>query len=290
MKIIVFNHLYKNAGSTVWERYKNNECSTLLRHPTWNMPKKCIRIKNGEPYTTLFKIKNLDPPPYYIHGRCHPGLLESYTPGDFKCDPIYTTTLREPIDRIMSAYNFYITDVYHKWGDNIEIDFKLWFLNAYNILPTSYESQLQWFTQHVYPDPELPWQRDIQRLYDRFRTRSFGNKVLPGEKRISEEEAKAVEQANLKLAFTNIKRDYKHVFFLEDEQFLTKLDKVFVENDIPVIPNKDISFTHKTSDAYRPLDREYITFKDLSKEYQDLAYYMLEHEIKFYNKCKNRWL
>jgi hypothetical protein len=246
-------------------------------------------MKNGEPYTTLFEIKNLAPPPYYIHGRCHPGLLESYTPGDFKCEPVYTTTLREPIDRIMSAYNWFITDIYHKWGDNIEVDFKLWFLNAHTILPTRYKSQLQWFAQHVFPDPRLPWQTTPQNPYERFRLK-VGKKYIDGENRISEEEAKAVEEANLELAFTNIKRDYKHVFFLEDKQFLTKLDKVFVENDIPVIPNKNISFTHKTSDAYKPLDRKYITFKDLSKKYQDFAYYMLKHEIKFYNKCKNRWL
>ncbi|SVC37072.1 uncharacterized protein METZ01_LOCUS289926, partial [marine metagenome] len=81
MKIVVFNHIYKNAGTTVWNRYKNNACSTLLRFPTYEWPDECTRIKNGKPYTTQFKIDVLDPPPQYIHGRCHPGLIEEYPKG-----------------------------------------------------------------------------------------------------------------------------------------------------------------------------------------------------------------
>ena len=290
MKVIVFNHIYKNAGTTIWERYKNNPCSTLLRYPTWNWPDECIRIKDGTPYTVPFKPKKLEPPPYYIHGRCHPGMLESYTPGTFTIDPTYVTTLREPIERIMSAYNFYITDVYHKWGINMDVNYRLWFLNAYTILPTRYESQMEWFCLHVFPDPTIGWREENKTTYERFRNRSFGKKRLPGETGMTDIEAKEIEELNCEKAFDNIIEHYKHVFFLEDERFLTKLDNIFKERDIPVIPNKKISYIHKTSDSYGPMDREYIQFSDLSNEDQEFTQYMLEYEIKFYNKCKSRWL
>ena len=101
---------------------------------------------------------------------------------------------------------------------------------------------------------------------------------------------KEIEELNYEKAFDNIIEHYKHVFFLEDERFLTKLDNIFKERDIPVIPNKKISYIHKTSDSYGPMDREYIQFSDLSNEDQEFTQYMLEYEIKFYNKCKSRWL
>ncbi|MBF85737.1 MAG: hypothetical protein CL489_14875 [Acidobacteria bacterium] len=188
----------------------------------------------------------------------------------------------------MSAYNFFMSDIWYKWGNEMHIDFKLWFLNAHSILPTRYESQDEWFCLHLQDTP-IAFNYCRVETYKRFNARSFGIKLLEGDSRMSEEEAKELEEQNCEKAFNNIKKHYKHVFFLDDPDRLKKIDKLFVDYDIPVKPNVNITYEHTTDQAYHPLKRDVVMFKDLSTEYQEFAIRMLEYETQFYNKCKNEY-
>ena len=284
MNILVYQHIYKNGGSTVWERYKNNAVSTLLRFPSYELPTRCIRFEiiKGEAYNTPFNNK-MNPQPQFIHGRLHPGLLEN----NFDCNPIYTTTLREPIDRIMSAYNFFISDIWYKWGDEIDVDFKLWFLNSFSLLPTEYEAQYEWFIIRTNENP-ISWKDALVSTYKRFKFREQ-ERHEEREGIPSESQAKELEEKNCELAFNTIKKRYKHVFFLDDSDRLEKIDKLFVDYKIPIKPNVNITYEHTTNDAYGPLKRDVVKFKDLSNEYQEFAHRLLKYEIQFYNKCKDEY-
>jgi hypothetical protein len=282
MNILVYQHIYKNGGSTVWKRYKNNAVSTLLRFPSYELPTKCIRTKDDEEYDTPFNNK-MNPQPQFIHGRLHPGLLEN----NFDCNPIYTTTLREPIDRIMSAYNFFISDIWYKWGNEMDVDFKLWFLNSFNLVPTEYEAQYEWFILHTNENP-ISYNDALVSTYKRFKFREW-QRHEERESIPTEERAIALEEKNCELAFNNIKKRYKHVFFLDQVDRLEKIDKLFQDYDIPVNPNVNITNENDSNDAFGPMKRNAVQFTDLSTEYQEFAYKFLKYEIQFYNNCKDEY-
>jgi len=206
---------------------------------------------------------------------------------NFDCNPIYTTTLREPIDRIMSAYNFFISDIWYKWGDEIDVDFKLWFLNSFSLLPTEYEAQYEWFIIRTNENP-ISWKDALVSTYKRFKFREQ-ERHEEREGIPSESQAKELEEKNCELAFNTIKKRYKHVFFLDDSDRLEKIDKLFVDYKIPIKPNVNITYEHTTNDAYGPLKRDVVKFKDLSNEYQEFAHRLLKYEIQFYNKCKDEY-
>jgi len=286
MNILVYQHIYKNGGSTVWKRYKNNAVSTLLRFPSFELPTKCIRSTNGEEYDAPFK-KKMNPPPQFIHGRLHPGLLEK----EFDWNPIYTTTLREPVDRIMSAYNFFISDIYHKWGNEIDVDFKLWFLNSFRIIPTEYQAQYEWFIIHTNENP-ISYDDALVATYRRFKFREWQRhqeRRNPTESIPSEEQAIALEEKHCEYAFNTMKKRYKHVFFLDQVDRLEKIDKLFQDYDIPVTPDVNVRNENNSNDAFGPMKRNAVQFTDLSTEYQEFAYKMLKYEIQFYNNCKDEY-
>jgi len=133
--ITVYHHIYKNAGSTVWQRFRRNKYFYLV--PKSDYPqfdgKGYAVIGDQEVWTSVIK-------PKHIHGRVMPGLLEKY----FDDEVEYTTTLRHPVDRLVSGYYFY------KKSQNREISFEDWLpiSKTLDTMPMPFAWQYEWFLRH----------------------------------------------------------------------------------------------------------------------------------------------
>ena len=96
--ISVFFHIYKNAGTTIKERYRNNKNyifeDVLLKKIFWYPHSTYINYLKTE-FTNILMSG---------HAIRFVGLLEK----QFENANIsYITTLRDPLERIISAYNYY---------------------------------------------------------------------------------------------------------------------------------------------------------------------------------------
>lgn len=135
---LAFWHIYKCGGLGIAHRYKHDPKFAYQRIwyeavLNWDSQQKQVI-----PYTDIDKTDIR-----VIFGH---GVSERHKNSNIEYH--FATALRDPIQRIMSAYNFHRVEMYSHYNIDTKIDFDSWFLNRENILPT----QCHWQWQHFSDD------------------------------------------------------------------------------------------------------------------------------------------
>ena len=270
---IVFPHCPKTGGTTLKERYMNENSTfaiTDLNHDV-NEKTKVIfghNVKIGH-YENVLK------------NNC-----------------IYITCLRNPISRMMSMYNFYRTQMFYMNPDSPDIDFYLWFINKDVIRPMFVVKQYEYFLyQHI---DHVSWFED-KTLADPFHLNDmYLNSVLTWdveadkssvannklEDRIKHKEQ--VEQQNMNVTWDRVVSNFNHVFF-QHEDIVDIFDELLVKYDIQMKAWEEMIITNETKHDLDRHNLKYVNFYDLDDDLKYLVELDLKTDIEFYERCEDKW-
>lgn len=251
---IVFLHIPKTAGTTLMERYRHND--------------NFCAIDYGEPVTDNTDV---------IFGHSTE-FRESARP----C--VYVTALRDPVDRLMSQYNFVKTQLYYMNG-SVELDFYSWFINRDQFRPMAHLTMYDHLNMANLHDGTRVW---------KYRN-MYSNKILhwDGEKTVIDWDyrnrfndiKRQIDQENLQWFSENTDPKISHYIFTHQD-IISEFEKICKINDINFNSIKDITRTNETSVTMKFQGIEYTRFEELNEQNKQLVHDELEYEIKFY-KDKN---
>lgn len=139
--MLVYHHIYKNGGTTVWDRYRHNSGAWLAPGVEINsIPKQAYRFDGVD--NVLEQITDCR----FLQSRIVPGVLEQ------QYDNVqYAVTLRDPVDRLISGFNFW------KKINKCDIHMDTWLKfakNCWRDLPIM-SWQYEWFIRHSNMDLEF---------------------------------------------------------------------------------------------------------------------------------------
>jgi len=247
METLAVFHILKNGGTTIVDRYKHNDDFVYQR------------IRNElvyhyqQPNQITIHIDDMTvlPPVVFGHGV-------SFDWNQLTNDVTYATILRHPIDRIISAFNYFKLEMHTVHGATTGIDFRTWFINKGRLLPTPVFYQLQAFTDMpeccVYIEYGLKINDNLlEDLYDQ--------------------------------AITNINK-LDHVWFTEDD-YVTAFDNI--AREYKLIPSDGVIHTHDTRSDLAYLGVDYIEYDQLSASDVDLIDEHMKKDIQFYDYCRNKF-
>ena len=272
MAIIVFLHVPKNAGTTLRERYVNNDRFCMV---------------NGEPFK---KDKwHLDVPPQVVFGHtAQIGIMEQYYPNE---EIIYVTSLRDPAERVMSQYNFWKTQVkYMRPEFNGNMDFYVWFTNKDIIRPMRHVKQYEhYYLNHVdyYKFLEQGKIVNDYSLHDIYQNSvlwwdgvktTINNEYLDELQKRNDE----IEEKNCNFAIDIMEEKVDYVMFPEDADFVRQFDTLMLQYDIQM-ETANIERTNETNLTMKKQNIEYTKLEDLSESDQQMVISSLQYEYKFYN-------
>ena len=270
---IVFPHCPKTGGTTLKERYMNENSTfaiTDLNHDVNDKTKVIFghNVKIGH-YENVLK------------NNC-----------------IYITCLRNPISRMMSMYNFYRTQMFYMNPDSPDIDFYLWFINKDVIRPMFVVKQYEYFLyQHI---DHVSWFED-KTLADPFHLNDmYLNSVLTWdveadkssidnnklEDRIKHKEQ--VEQQNMNVTWDRVVSNFNHVFF-QHEDIVDIFDELLVKYDIQMKAWEEMIITNETKHDLDRHNLKYVNFYDLDDDLKYLVELDLKTDIEFYERCEDKW-
>ena len=264
-RLLVFPHCPKNAGTTIRERYRHNDnfCILDYRQPTENDDVIMGHlVKIGE-YETVYPDREI----------------------------VYCTTIRDPIDRVMSQYNFFNTQLKHMFSHLNPVEFDVWFINKDIMRPMIFAKQYEYYLyNHVdidqwFIDCELLDPSKNSTVYNNTSLHWDGVETTINKARVRElrETQSRVEKHNSEYAYENIIKKFKHVL-LTNSNVVTEFDNIIKEYGFDMQPN-DIERTNETALSLKEnFDLPYIKFKDLIEEDQHLVNEDMHWDIEFYNR------
>lgn len=184
--MLVYHHIYKNGGTTVWDRYRHNSGAWLAPGVAINsIPKQAYRFDGVG--NVLEQITDCR----FLQCRIVPGVLEQ------QYDNVqYAVTLRDPIDRLISGFNFW------KKMNQCDIHMETWLKFAKNCWrdPPLFAWQYEWFIRHSNVD----FQFDQGTLYNKKHQQFYSDR-----------------------AYEQLEQYYQHILFLDDPDYDQQLDRAF---------------------------------------------------------------
>jgi hypothetical protein len=250
METLAVFHILKNGGTTLVDRYKHNKGFAYQRvknelvYNYQQSEQETIEVTDALIFTS---------PPNVVFGH---GVTFNWDYLSTK--PVkYATILREPCERMLSAYNYFKLEMYTIHKVNTTIDFRTWFINRSRLLPTPVFYQWQTFT-------DTP-----TRCY----ATEFGK----------ETDAEAMEEDYVN-AIDNITK-LDHILFMEDD-YVKQFD--VIAKAYGMKPNKDILHTHNTKNELKRIGQTYTTYEDLNKDNQKMLHDYLTDDYAFYDYCKQQ--
>ena len=269
--ILVFPHPPKTAGTTLRERYHHNP-------GFW--------CEDYGPYTEQ---------PSVIFG--HSTLIGRYESVFPDHNIVYCTALRDPVSRLMSQYNFSVSQLNYMFPSYDSLDFYVWFINKDHFRPMGFAKQYEYLLyNHV---DAIKW-FDQKKLHNVDHNNDvFHNKVLhwDGETTSTNHEhvdllqgrKDIVEKNNSEVTFNMLTDTFEHVVYT-DYNIVAEFDRVIAEVVPHITPNTKVTVTNETAVT---LDfqgkHKYIKFSDLTDEQQLLVRNDMKWDIEFYNKCLDVW-
>ena len=247
METLAVFHILKNGGTTLIDRYRTN--STFAYQRVSN--ELVFNFKQPNQHKVL--IENCkDQNVRLIIGHGVSFDLDKHLQNSVK----YATILRDPIKRIMSAYNYFKLEMINVHSCITDIDFTTWIINCSRLHPTPVYAQYQKFSNEQCL--RIDYGRKIsieyeQELYDR--------------------------------AIENIKR-IDHMFFMEDN-YLKQFDKVAKQYDLK--PNLGIIYEHNTKFNLSLHGIDYVTYEELTDTEKQFVEETTAKDIEFYNYCKEKF-
>jgi hypothetical protein len=272
--MIVFPHCPKTGGTTLKERYRKYNDNFSV-------------IDLGDPVNEDTRI---------VFGHmAQIGKYESL----FDKNIVYCTCVRDPIERMMSMYNFYKTQLAYMNPDvNGDIDFYTWFINKDVIRPMAITTQYEYYLyQHV---DSLQWFEDGTLKNDKRVNDMYLNTVLTWdvdadtsyvdmeklEQCIAHKQD--VQEHNMNVIWDRIVSNFTYVLF-QDTNIVKKFDQLLESHDMNLTPWREMTVTNETKyDLYRH-KLQYTKFSDLDSDLQYLMRLDLKADIDFYNRCKEKW-
>lgn len=255
--ITIYNHIYKNGGTSIREGFKHHPRHKLIHHNELTDNKiiygDSLDLEDGSWKNIVYMNALLRPYPVFFTGKVNAIELNNRLPNIRKH---YVISLRNPVKRLMSAYNYFCYQCKHIYNINqntidYPIDFKLWFLNRYTIEPVRYDDQ----------------QSILNQMFSKIKTDEYTSKVFDITK---------FERMN-NLTVTFVEHDY-----------IPKIEQL-LETKYPGCDFKfDLSKKHSNQSS--SLTKDILKFKDIDIDFQAVVLEELESEIDFYNQCKARWL
>ena len=294
--IVAFFHIPKTAGTTLRERYKNSNNFYLV---------------DGE----IRKNKLWYPPvtenSCFIGHDIIIGNIEKVYPN---ANVIYVTALRDPVERIMSSYNFIKTQAkYMNSNFTGDLDFLLWYANRDVMRPMPHLHQYQYvFKQHV---SMVQFYKTGAIMDDEVAMKSLYMNTDALEATIGESstghhqtitsintkkqlnirlEANKVEKQNSEFSFGLVKKHFSDVFFTHSSRdssqiFCEKFDNILKRHEIDVTPDETIIRTNDTKLTIENQGIPWTFFHELHPEYKRSVKYDQQWEQQWFNKIKEHF-
>jgi hypothetical protein len=248
METLAVFHILKNGGTTLVDRYKHNKGFAYQRvknelvYNYQQSEQETIEVTDALIFTS---------PPNVVFGH---GVTFNWDYLSTK--PVkYATILREPCERMLSAYNYFKLEMHTIHNVNTTIDFRTWFINRSRLLPTPVFYQWQAFTDAT------------TRCY----VTEFGKQV--------DNEAMEEDYIN---AINNVNK-LDHILFMEND-YVKQFDTIV--SAYGLTPNKDILHTHSTTNELNRIGQTYTTYEDLNSSDKQMLDKHLDDDYAFYQYCK----
>ena len=225
METLAVFHILKNGGTTLVDRYKHNKGFAYQR------------VKNELVYN---------------YQQSEQETIEVTDALIFTSPP---KVVREPCERMLSAYNYFKLEMHTIHNVNTTIDFRTWFINRSRLLPTPVFYQWQAFTDAT------------TRCY----VTEFGKQV--------DNEAMEEDYIN---AINNVNK-LDHILFMEND-YVKQFDTIV--SAYGLTPNKDILHTHSTTNELNRIGQTYTTYEDLNSSDKQMLDKHLVDDYAFYQYCK----
>jgi hypothetical protein len=250
METLAVFHILKTGGTTIVDRYKHNKGFAYQR------VKNELVYRYQQPEQETIEITDaliFSSPPNVVFGH---GVTFNWDYLSTK--PVkYATILRQPCERMLSAYNYFKLEMHTIHNVNTTIDFRTWFINRSRLLPTPVFYQWQTFT-------DTP-----NKCY----ATEFGKQV----------DVDAMEDDYVN-AINNVSK-LDHILFMEDD-YVKQFD--IIAKAYSMKPNKDILHTHNTKNELRRIGQTYTTYEDLEEYNQEMLHNYLANDYAFYDYCKQQ--
>lgn len=240
-------HILKTGGTTIVDRYRHNPGFVYQRVAN----ELVFNFKQDNAYTiSIDELVAQEIDVVFGHGVDFEWSNRRY--------PVeYATVLRDPIARIVSAYNYFRSEMIEIHNHASDIDFITWFINRSRLIPTPVFAQYQHFANNrscLYTD--------------------FGRSIDHSQERQLLRFAKEQTQ------------NLSYVFFIEDN-YIQHIDKLFEKYNM--VPNTTVVKTNTSSYHLDRFNMPYIKYEDLDKKARDLIVQYTAADIEFYNYCKEKF-
>tara|TARA_B100001094_G_scaffold86263_1_gene82632 strand:+ start:16764 stop:17510 length:747 start_codon:yes stop_codon:yes gene_type:complete len=247
METLAVFHILKNGGTTLVDRYKHNDNFVYQRIPS----------------EIIYNYQSITQQSYHVNmcDRATPSVIfghgVTFAWDKLLQNPVkYATILRDPIKRMMSAYNYFRLEMINVHNHASNIDFVTWLINCDRMLPTPTFAQYQQFSTQV----------SLREDYGRH---------IDGE----------LEYELYSTAIENVQR-LDHILFIEDN-YIEKFDKVAKTYD--VTPDDAVTHQHDTVVQLRERKEQYVKYSDLDVVAQDLLLQTVQRDQQFYDYCKEEF-
>ena len=249
METLAVMHVFKNGGTTLVERYRHNPGFVYQR-----VPGEVVYDYQGDNHK-VYPFEFLDAERAdIIFGHGVNFELDKWLPLNHIR---YVTILRDPVQRLLSAYNYYKLEMFNILGYVTRIDFNTWFFNKSRLLPTP----TYWQYQHFSSNEDLFLQ--------------FGQVVnTKRETQLYKQAIQAIDRCS-------------DVFFLDDN-YIEKFDKL--AKSYNCTPIETVVHSHNTREQLEGIvNTPYTRYEDLSDRSKELIQKYAKTEIDFYEYCKGKF-
>ncbi len=248
METLAVFHILKCGGTTLVDRYKHNDNFVYQRIPS----EVVYNYQSGTQQSYHVNICDR-PAPSVIFGHGVTFAWDQLLQNPVK----YATILRDPIKRMMSAYNYFRLEMINVHNHTSDIDFVTWLINCDRMLPTPTFAQYQQFSTQV------PMREDYGRHIDR-----------------------ELEYELYSTAIENVQK-LDHVLFIEDN-YIEKFDNIVKHYD--VTPDTTVTHQHDTEFWLRKKQSQYVKYSDMNTVAQDLLLQTVHRDQQFYEYCKRKFV
>ena len=267
--LIIYPHCPKTGGTTLKERYRHDNKEFLVADDD----------PHARDYTKV------------IFGH---SVEIGFWENDFTDkNIIYVTCLRDPVNRMMSMYNFFKTQLFYMRPDSPDVDFYLWYVNKDVLRPMLITKQYEYYL-HQFPGCN-DLRKSTEAIYNIYKNSVLEWDVKADTSSVNQDRVAKhqlvkdeIEEWNMELTWKHVMQKFDHVLF-QDTNIVSEFDKLLDQYNMNLKPWTDMTETNETAYDLSKSGYGYVEFNDLQSDLQAMVLTDLKHDIEFYNRCVNKW-